>query len=90
MFIKKTNRGAIMFIRSSNARINDFINFCQSLEIKPRRFATDIQNRWNTTYLMLASCTGYEETISIYLSNVHPILAVTDDDWVIVSKVMNF
>ena len=38
-------RDAILFLRSSNARISDFRKFCQSLEIKPIRFATDTQNQ---------------------------------------------
>jgi hypothetical protein len=73
-------RGAIMFIRSSNSRINDFKFFCQSCDITPRRFVTDTQNRWNTTYFMLASCERYERVISTYVSNVRPDLTVTDDD----------
>ena len=73
-------RQAILFLRSSNSRIANFREFCRSVNKKPRKFATDTVNRWNTTYLMLASCDGYENTISNYIRNLRLDLAVTDDD----------
>ena len=39
---------------------------------------------------MLALCISYETIIYTYIRNVRPDLAVTDDDWRVTSKVMDF
>ena len=59
-------RDAIQFIVCSLTRYGEFGCFCESLNLRKRKFLPDVKTRWNSTYLMLHSCVNYDKAITLY------------------------
>ena len=58
-------RNAILYIRSSAYRYQDFKFFCKTHGSKNKKFPLNTDQNWNTTYLMLQSIQNVQEMISL-------------------------
>ncbi|KAK2645426.1 hypothetical protein Ddye_020621 [Dipteronia dyeriana] len=80
-------RDVISWICSSNPIFSEFKRHCKLNGLKPRRFQTDMQVRWNFTYLMLQNCLEYDTTITCFYNmklaetGQHSPKILTTDDW---------
>ena len=63
-------RTAINFQNSSNQHIAQFKNYCNAKGVRPRKFALDMDVRWNSTYLMLKHLMPYRSMFSVFI-NTH-------------------
>ncbi|XP_058181412.1 zinc finger BED domain-containing protein RICESLEEPER 2-like [Rhododendron vialii] len=72
----------------------EFDKLCTSLySLKPKNMNSDVQNRWNSTYLMLKSCQKYSDAISAYVNQRYrPCRGnpLTIADWEIGFEFMKF
>jgi hypothetical protein len=53
-------RVVVSFLNSSNHRIANFKRFCVVVEVRPRKFGSDMDVRWNSTYLTLKHLLPYK------------------------------
>ncbi|KAI8534491.1 hypothetical protein RHMOL_Rhmol10G0094100 [Rhododendron molle] len=87
-------RNAVLFIGNSPSRQQEFDKMCTSFySLKPKNMNSDVQNRWNSTYLMLKSCRKYSDVISAYVNQRYrPYRAspLTQDHWKIGFEFMKF
>ncbi|KAF7148618.1 hypothetical protein RHSIM_Rhsim03G0138800 [Rhododendron simsii] len=66
--IKKI-RDAVLFIATSPSRQQEFDKLCTSFyNLKPKNMNSDVQNRWNSTYIMLKSCRKYSAAIFFFVN----------------------
>jgi len=82
-------RTAINFSNSSNQRITLFKNYCISKGLRPRKFALDIEVRWNSTYLMLKHLLPYKDVFSVWITTNYGLELLTNDHWLVVENMMN-
>ena len=61
-------RSAISYIIGSNSRQQEYKEFCKTAQLKPRNLKTDVENRWNSTYLMLQNARPYWQVICAYIN----------------------
>ncbi|KAF7133375.1 hypothetical protein RHSIM_Rhsim09G0159100 [Rhododendron simsii] len=87
-------RNAVLFIATSPSRQQEFDKVCTSLyNLKPKNMNSDVQNRWNSTYLMLKSCRKYSDAISGFVNQRYrPCRGspLTQADWEIGFEFMKF
>ncbi|KAF7113037.1 hypothetical protein RHSIM_RhsimUnG0167500 [Rhododendron simsii] len=87
-------RNAVLFIATSPSRQQEFDKLCTSLyNLKPKNMNSDVQNRWNSTYIMLKSCRKYSDAISGYVNQRYrPCRGspLTQADWEIGFEFMKF
>ena len=57
-------RTAIGFVRGSPKMQQEFAQACHRFDMPPKILRTDINTRWNATYLMLEAALPYQEVIS--------------------------
>ena len=62
-------RTAINFLNSSNQRIAMFKNYCVDQSVRPRKFALDMDFRWNSTYLMLKHLLPYRQAFTVFINS---------------------
>ena len=59
-----------------------------------KTFITDVGHRWNSTYLLLKSCEGFEHLITEFYNNRHvrdeDETILNETDWNIVLKIKFF
>ena len=86
---------AISWINGSNSRVAAFKRFCIASNMRPRKFGTDAEHRWNATYLMLKHLLPYKDVVTIFIQaqNVQikvgqhfQQLLLTPDTWYVVEK----
>ena len=73
-------RYVLQFLMQSN-RLQEFYVFCKSVGLKKRKFHRDVRHRWNSTYLMLKSCVGYDNLLSDYFNGKLGEIKMTSYDW---------
>ena len=56
---------ALQFLMQSSI-LQEFYALCKSVGLKKRKLYRDVRHRWNSTYLMLKSCVGYDNLLSDY------------------------
>jgi hypothetical protein len=84
-------RAAVLYISTSGARQQDFNKVCASRhQLKPKMIKADVPHRWNSTYLMLKSCTKHCDAITGFIHSRHSNLALTSFDWKIAFEFMDF
>ena len=92
-------REAISWINSSNTRVAAFKRFCIASNVRPRKFGTDAEHRWNATYLMLKHLLPYKDVVTVFIQaqnvqikvdNVFRQLILTQDVWYVVQKFYDF
>ena len=59
-------REALAWISITTPRVADFERACLAANKNPRKFGTDMEVRWNSTYLMLQNCIDYSEVITLF------------------------
>ena len=70
-------RNALTYITITPSRKQAFEEFCeQAGNSNTKTFITDVGHRWNSTYLLLKSCEGFEPFITEFYNNRH----IRDDD----------
>ncbi|KAK1258107.1 hypothetical protein QJS04_geneDACA012297 [Acorus gramineus] len=79
-------RLALKFITCTPSRVQAFGDFCATRNIPPRKFPLDMHVRWNSTYIMLQSCEGYENLIIEFNEMFNNRVDISPIDWQI-SKV---
>lgn len=62
-------REAISWLFASNPRVAKWKRFCDASGMKPRKFRTDTDHRWNTTYLMLRHVLPYKDLLTVFLQS---------------------
>ncbi|KAF7146197.1 hypothetical protein RHSIM_Rhsim04G0129200 [Rhododendron simsii] len=82
--------GAIGF--TSDMWQQEFDKLCASrYNVKPKNMNSDVQTRWNSTYLMLKSCRKYTDAISAFVNQRYrDTPPLTPDDWKIGFEFMKF
>ena len=73
-------RYALQFIMQSS-RLQKFYALCKSFGLKKRKFYRDVRHRWNSSYLMLKSCVGYDNLLSDYVNGKLGEIKITSYDW---------
>ena len=73
-------RYTLQFLLQS-CRLQEFFALCKSVGLKKRKFYHDIRHRWNSTYLMLKSCVGYDDLLSDYFNGKLGEIKMTSYDW---------
>ena len=73
-------RYALQFIMQSS-RLQEFYALCKSFGLKKRKFHRDVRHRWNSSYLMLKSCVGYDNLLSDYVNGKLGEIKITSYDW---------
>ena len=58
-------RYALQFLMQSR-RLQEFCALCKSVGLKKRKFHRDVHHCWNSTYVMLKSCVGYDNLLLDY------------------------
>ncbi|KAF7151268.1 hypothetical protein RHSIM_Rhsim02G0026300 [Rhododendron simsii] len=88
--IKKI-RDAVLFIATSPSRQQEFDKLCASCyNVKPKSMNSDVQTRWNSTYIMLKSCRKYSDAISAFVNQRYRGTPLTPADWKIGFEFMKF
>lgn len=80
---------AIAFISSSSSRLQQYYKLCKQMGLKKRKLKVDIKTRWNTTYLMLKSCEGYENAITQFFNTKQEVSQLTEYHWHVGFSLMN-
>jgi hypothetical protein len=83
-------RSAINFLNSSNHRIAQFKNYCIAKGVRPRKFALDMDVRWNSTYLMLKHLMPYRSVFSVFINSQSGYPLLNEQHWYIADKVLQF
>jgi len=83
-------RTAINFLNSSNHRIAQFKNYCNAKGMRPRKFALDMDVRWNSTYLMLKHLLPYRSVFSVFINTHSGYPLLNEQHWYIAEKVLKF
>jgi hypothetical protein len=83
-------RTAINFLNSSNNRIAMFKNYCIARGVRPRKFALDMDVRWNATYLMLKHLLPYSDVFSVFINSNYGSALLTSNHWYVAGKVLEF
>ncbi|XP_072148491.1 zinc finger BED domain-containing protein RICESLEEPER 2-like [Setaria viridis] len=85
-------RTAISFLNSSNQRIVAYKSYCIAVGVRPRKFALDMDVRWNSTYLMLKHLMPHKNTFSVFITTQHPLVEgqplLTETHWYVVEKIL--
>ena len=68
----------IQFIYPST-RLQEFNALCKMVGLKKRKFRCDVSHHWNSTYLMLKSCVGYNNILSDYVNCKVGEIKITSD-----------
>ena len=53
----------------------------QISRLEDKKILCDVPHRWDSTYLMLKSCKGYENVISNVVNNKIGEIKITSNDW---------
>ena len=70
-------RNALTYITITPSRKQAFEEFCEQVgNSNTKTFITDVGHRWNSTYLLLKSCEGFEPFITEFYNSRH----IRDDD----------
>ncbi|KAF7124630.1 hypothetical protein RHSIM_Rhsim12G0104300 [Rhododendron simsii] len=81
--------GAIGF--TSDMWQQEFDKLCTSCyNVKPKNMNSDVQTRWNSTYIMLKSCRKYSDAISAFVNQRYRGTPLTPADWKIGFEFMKF
>ncbi|XP_066163515.1 zinc finger BED domain-containing protein RICESLEEPER 1-like [Oryza sativa Japonica Group] len=88
-------REAISWLFASNPRVAKWKRFCDASGMKPRKFRTDTDHRWNTTYLMLRHVLPYKDLLTVFLqsnnaTNSDGQLIMSEPTWYVVEKFAAF
>lgn len=86
-------RTAILHISSGTRRKQEFESLCIEMNLAPKTFGADMPIRWNSTYIMIRSCNGYENAIMDFWNNrAHGLEGddLTITDWEISKECMKF
>jgi hypothetical protein len=83
-------RIAINFLNSSNQRIAQFKDYCIAKNVRPRKFALDMDVRWNATYLMLKHLLPYSEVFSMFINSNYGKALLPPSHWYVAQKVLDF
>ena len=54
-------RESIKFLNAKNSRIQSWVQTCKHNCVPPRRLQSDVETRWNSTYLMLDKVIQHKE-----------------------------
>ena len=65
----KEIRRAVLFLNGSRQREERWREACSSIGLEAKMIATDIPNRWNSTYLMLQSLIPFRDVFTIWYNN---------------------
>ena len=88
-------RTAISWINSSNIRVAAYKSYCMASGTRPRKFALDMDVRWNSTYLMLRHLLPHKEIFHTFIESNYPRpkggpFLLTHDHWAIATKILEF
>jgi hypothetical protein len=83
-------RTAINFLNSSNHRVAMFKNYSTAKGVRPRKFALDMDVRWNATYLMIKHLVPYSEVFSVFINSNYGDTLLTPAHWHVGDKVLQF
>ena len=64
-----------------SSRLQEFYALCKSIGLKKRKSHRDVRYRWNSTYLMLKFCVGYDNLLSDYVNGKLGETKITSYDW---------
>ena len=73
-------RYALQFLMQSS-RLQEFYALFKLIGLKKRKFHRDVRYRWNSTYLMLKFCVGYDNLLSDYVNGKLGEIKITSYDW---------
>ncbi|XP_026378706.1 zinc finger BED domain-containing protein RICESLEEPER 2-like [Papaver somniferum] len=89
-FIRRI-RDAIKYITTGSSRVQKYSEICTSNRLNPRKLMLDCGTRWNSTYLMLKACEGYEKAIIEYvMSSADCVVNLEMIDFEVCSLFMTF
>ena len=60
-------RASISFLNSSNHHIAAYKSYCIVVNERPRKFALDMDVKWNSTYFMLKHLVSHKESFSVFI-----------------------
>ena len=83
-------RTAINFLNSSNQRIGMFKNYCVDQSVRPRKFALDMDFRWNSTYLMLKHLLPYGQVFTVFINSNYGSSLLSTNHWCVAGKILEF
>nr|XP_034586551.1 zinc finger BED domain-containing protein RICESLEEPER 2-like [Setaria viridis] len=87
-------RTAISFLNCSNQRIAAYKSYCIVVGVRPRKFALDMDVRWNSTYLMLKHLLPHKTTFHQFITTQYGLVEgqtiLTELHWYIAEKILIF
>jgi len=88
-------RTAISFLNSSNQHIAAYKTYCIAVNERPRKFALDMDVRWNSTYLMLKHLMPHKQSFSVFIQTHYPRspgepMLLTETHWYIDEHILTF
>ena len=83
-------RTAINFLNSSNQSIAMFKNYCVAQGVRPRKFALDMDVRWNSTYLMLKHLLPYGQVFTVFINSNYGSSLLSTNHWCVAGKILEF
>lgn len=87
-------RTAISFLNCSNQRIAAYKSYCVAVGVRPRKFALDMDVRWNSTYLMLKHLLPHKTTFHQFITTQYGLVEgqtiLTELHWYIAKNILIF
>ena len=83
-------RGAVLFINSSGARLQEWKAALRQSQVRPVKIPSDVETRWNSTYVMLNKCLKYKDHLERFYNTRFPQNAILPSDWALCEKYMGF
>ena len=80
---------AVLFTTSSPSRLQMYYQLCNEMGLKKRKLKNDVKTRWNSTYIMLKSCKGYEHAITTFFNAKQDELKLSQEHWNLGFVLMN-
>jgi hypothetical protein len=67
-----------------------FKNYCIAQGVRPRKFGSDMDVRWNATYLMLKHLLPYKDVFTVFVNANYGSTLLTNRHWYVTGKILEF
>ena len=67
-----------------------FKNYCVDQSVRPRKFALDMDVRWNSTYLMLKHLLPYRQVFIVFINSNYGSSLLSTNHWCVAGKILEF